>query len=430
MGKAQIIRGGEENSRVTACAARISTTDGTSLEIYEKRAENPREKDDRLINKVLASGHESVIEHAVFTVAFDDVSVFVEQFIIEFRLASYTVKSRRYVDYSNAGYYIPETLPARTRGAYSTLMDSLFADYARLVEAGVPKEDARFVLPYCFYSNFYCTLNARELEKLIWEMRFGRGSAHEELVNLGEMLTEQLRGAFPPLYEAITAAKRRDYPKSYNGVTEPLPGGDRVELLCAPEGAVELLLNAARLSYPPNTELADVVYSPRARELEFLNYAFIIRGISLSSLTHLARHRLQALIVPPLTRVKRNEHVLPPTIAAEPKLMALYDACFARANAALFTCRALGMPEADSVYFALSGNTIDVITSMNARELMVFFRLRTCERAQWEIREIAKTLLDSLRERTPEIFSLMGPSCLVLGHCPEGRLSCGKPTTR
>lgn len=430
MGKAHIIRGGEENSRVTACAARISTSEGTALEIFDKCADNPLEKDDRLINKVLASGHESVVEHAVFTVAFDDVSVVAEQFVIEFRLASYTVKSRRYVDYSNSGYFIPDTLPARVRGNYATLMDSLFADYAFFIEAGVPKEDARFVLPYCFLSNFYCTLNARELELMILEMRFGRGKRYAELVSLGEMLTEQLKTVFPPLYERIERARERSYASSYDNEACGIASGDKVEILSAPENAGELLQKAAQPFYPKNAAISDIVLSPRARELEFLNYAFIIRGISLSSLTHLARHRMQSLIAPPLVRAKRTEHITPPAIAADESLKKRYDACFQRANAALFTCRALGMDEADSVYFTLSGNTVDVLTSMNARELMTFFRLRTCERAQWEIRDIATLLLNELRERTPEIFSLMGPSCLVLGYCPEGRLSCGKPKKR
>ena len=62
-----------------------------------------------------------------------------------------------------------------------------------------------------------------------------------------------------------------------------------------------------------------------------------------------------------------------------------------------------------------------------ARELGHFLRLRTCERAQWEIRALARSMLLQLRESAPEVFSAFGPSCKVLGYCPEGRLSCGHP---
>jgi len=63
---------------------------------------------------------------------------------------------------------------------------------------------------------------------------------------------------------------------------------------------------------------------------------------------------------------------------------------------------------------------------MNARELMLFFNLRCCGRAQWEIRGIAYSMLSSLREVLPDIFDDMGPSCYTKGYCPEGRLSCGQ----
>ncbi len=65
------------------------------------------------------------------------------------------------------------------------------------------------------------------------------------------------------------------------------------------------------------------------------------------------------------------------------------------------------------------------IVSMNARELMHFFNLRCCQRAQWEIRELAIQMLRKVLEVAPALFSKAGPSC-VSGVCPENDLSCGK----
>lgn len=65
------------------------------------------------------------------------------------------------------------------------------------------------------------------------------------------------------------------------------------------------------------------------------------------------------------------------------------------------------------------------IVSMNARELMHFFNLRCCQRAQWEIRELANQMLRRVLEVAPALFSKAGPSC-ISGHCPENDLSCGK----
>ena len=106
--RAIIIVENREALRVAASAARISTQQGTAMEMFESSMGD--ERDLKLIGKVLSSGHKSVIEHQTFGIAFNDVSVLVEQFVIEARLASYTVKSRRYVDFAGAGYVVPEGL--------------------------------------------------------------------------------------------------------------------------------------------------------------------------------------------------------------------------------------------------------------------------------------------------------------------------------
>ena len=79
--------------KVTAAGGRVSTQEGTALSIWAKSQDD--EKNANLIDKVTRSGHNSVVEHTYFNLAFQNVSAVVEQFIIEFRLASFTVKSRR-----------------------------------------------------------------------------------------------------------------------------------------------------------------------------------------------------------------------------------------------------------------------------------------------------------------------------------------------
>ena len=95
-----------DGEKLCAAGGRISTQPGDAIEIWNHSQD--AEKNSRLIQKVTHSGHNSVVEHACFHLAFQNVSVMVEQFMIEFRLASFTVKSRRYVDFSSAGYYMPE----------------------------------------------------------------------------------------------------------------------------------------------------------------------------------------------------------------------------------------------------------------------------------------------------------------------------------
>ena len=61
---------------------------------------------------------------------------------------------------------------------------------------------------------------------------------------------------------------------------------------------------------------------------------------------------------------------------------------------------------------------------MNTRSLYNFFHHRCCERAQWEIRELAIEMLRQVREIAPILFKNIGPKC-VTGPCPEGKMTCG-----
>lgn len=68
---------------------------------------------------------------------------------------------------------------------------------------------------------------------------------------------------------------------------------------------------------------------------------------------------------------------------------------------------------------------MDIMTTINARELKHFIQLRTCRRAQWEIRKISIEILQCLRNSCPELFCFFGPGCYVNGFCPEGKMTCG-----
>ncbi|WP_325228124.1 FAD-dependent thymidylate synthase [Oscillibacter sp.] len=429
---AKIISRSSYGEEVCAGAARISTTAGDAQAIFENALGNPKNR--ALIGKVLASGHKSLIEHAVFTIALRDVSVFVEQFFIEFRLASFTVKSRRYVDFSRLGYHIPPELEGEDLALYRRYMDGLFAAYGDLLEAGVPREDARFLLPYAFHSNFYCTLNARELGRLLCEIRY-RGRDGPELLTLADELTEQLEEQFPCLLPEIQeslgdAPAGKALPlrcSSDAPVFVSRQEAGTVALLSAPAEPWKLLEAAHRVQNPGKPlDLAALSSSRRPRELEQLAYAFTVSGITLSGVTHLVRHRMQSIVVPPIQSVDHGRVILPDSVAADPAALERYQRAVREAHDRLRRIQGRPALEKYQYYFALSGNLMDVMTTMNARELQWFIRLRSCNRAQWEIRDIAVDLLRQLRRSFPELFGRFGPGCFSEGRCPEGRLACGQ----
>ena len=431
---AKIISWNVDNEAVCASAAKMSTTKGNANEIFEKSRNNPQNTD--LIKKVLRSGHKSVIEHAVFSIAFWDVSAFVEQFLIECRLASFTVKSRRYVDFSSLGYIIPSDLCGESLMHYREYMDLLFGGYKVLLEMGIPKEDARFLLPYSFCSNFYCTLNARELANLISSIKYGRGKNIPELQNLAQQLIEQISDIFPALLpefdcESNTTCDNNDTiwfasNKSIEHIESNEIGS--VKLIQAPVQPLEILKFASSASHPHSDRKFDIekiITSARPRELEHLTYTFAISNMTLSGITHLVRHRMQSIIIPPIECVDHSRCIIPETVQQNPKAKECYVRILTEANEKLAQIPCDDTLQKYGYYFALSGNVMDVMTTMNAIELMLFIRLRSCSRAQWEIRNVATSMLSLLRKNFPALFDHYGPSCVLTGVCPEGRMSCG-----
>ena len=432
---AKIIASSTAGDTVVASAARISTTQGTALEVYARSCE--KENNASLIEKVVASGHTSTLEHQIFTVAFDNVSVCTEEFVIEFRLGSYTVKSRRYVDFTNAGFYIPP-MPDALMPAYQANMQALFDAYAALLERGIPKEDARYLLPYCFRSNFYCTMNARELMHMIEAMLWGRGSVFPELKMLGESLKTQFAEYFPHLLEkaeqrARNQSRRYALPQQFPAI--PALAVRRAEVCLSSDTpcSAELLCDAAAangmiLPDAAPDSLREILCGERPRELELLHTNFEILHLSLAAITHLVRHRMQTVLVPQVTKAALLQtYVLPETIRNDAEAYKIYTDAFTANAAALRSLLAEGLPAEAVQYFALAGNQLNVICGMNGRELLHFMKLRTCNRAQWEIRDAACDLLRQLREtENGALYALYGPSCYVTGGCPEGRLTCGR----
>lgn len=455
--KVIIIGHTNEPDRITSSGARISTTKGDSLSIFEN-ASDP-EKNKSLVKKVLASGHKTLVEHISFNLAFVNVSAYVEQFMLEFRLASFTVKSRRYVDFSNMGFVSPSFVDKNgrpldnaeeLRSLYHEHMTFLFQEYANFVEAGIPKEDARFLLPYSYRSNFYCTVNARELCNVLYSMLHGRGKGHSELNALGKDLLKQAADLCPFIFEDLSVMEYGEENK-YDMLAGILDVAGEAEFVFNP--CVELLTytphpehavaRAALIEYTnlPTKKIEAlledrarvkqiiglVLSNRRPRELEQINFTFRINSITLAAITHLTRHRMQAIIIPPFHDVCRCErYLIPDTVRADGELLQRYRRAYAKTKELYDILSSNGLNKYEISYLYLSGNVIDITTTMNGRELLTFISLRSCNRTQWETRGIAIQILNLIRDVSPLLFCHFGPSCFVRGSCPEGKMACGK----
>lgn len=145
-----------------AAAARISTSPLPTRQLME--GETPQEA-ARLINRLIAAGHLSPLEHAGFTFSLEGISRVTSHQLVRHRLASYTQRSQRYVRYDEPRFVTPPSLSAtpELRARFEEGVRASFGLYSELVEAGVAEEDARFLLPSAMETEIVMTMNAREL---------------------------------------------------------------------------------------------------------------------------------------------------------------------------------------------------------------------------------------------------------------------------
>lgn len=421
--------------RVSASAARISTTSGNAKDIFKHSTD--KDKNTKLIGKVLSSGHKTILEHMTFFIAFSDVSAAVEQFLIEYRLLSFTIKSRRYVNFGNLGFVVPNNLSSVSRKEFKQNAQYLFDAYNKLIELDIPKEDARFVLPYCFRSNFYCTVNARELLHIIDDIINGRGSQIAELQSLAEQIIKQTSNLCPSLVEQFNKIHSSNITSpDYSNIvltTEKYKKGN-VKIHSLDYNIQDKLIFSYHMQHPnidinsqnTNDILNKIIHANRAREIEQVSVSYTINNISLAALTHLERHRMHSLIIPELPIVDCGNFILPSSIKNNAEALKIYKNAIKVANS--YRTELIQKHDINQIYFCLAGNTTNVMTTMNLHELRVFFSLRCCNRAQWEIRELAQQLLSKLHNKNPLIFDYFGASCKLLGYCPEGKMTCGNPS--
>jgi len=153
-----------------------------------------------------------------------------------------------------------------------------------------------------------------------------------------------------------------------------------------------------------------------------------VEGVS-RALTHqLVRHRLASFSQMSQRYVSQSdaEYVTPDSIANDPDLKERYDGLMRRI---WDDYRELleKVPAEDARYVLPNACATNIVITVNARELLHLLELRTCRRAQDEIRAMADEMLRLARQASPGIFRDAGPPCISRGRCPEGRMSCGRP---
>ncbi|MBP2070258.1 FAD-dependent thymidylate synthase [Anaerococcus nagyae] len=185
--------------------------------------------------------------------------------------------------------------------------------------------------------------------------------------------------------------------------------------------------------------------------IEHASFTFAAEGISRSLSHQLVRHRLASYSQQSQRYVKINnfEYIIPPSIEENEEAKEVFikamqedqknysqitDVLFNK-NYNSFIKEGIAEKEArrkaeklaieDARYVFPNACETKIVFTMNTRSLMHFFSLRCCNRAQWEIRNMAFEMVKICKKVYPTLFKNAGPNC-INGPCPEGKMSCGK----
>lgn len=406
-------------------------------------------------------GHKSIIDHDYLVFALKDVSVIIEQTIIAERFSSFTIKSRREVDFSNVGYYTPNfhkedgTISEKNdelRERYRSHIEALFKNYADFVERGISNEDARFVLPYSFYSNIIMGVDAHTLLDMIIKYTKTKYAKVEEFQKFGEALYDIAAEHVPyiiPIIDAVPMNCEDEVSKFLEdqGLERKYRILDKPVLLNCSDNIDDKILIAAlmrryqfdyenakaqldRLSSKDEsfreTLMRKIAFTGDRLELSQINFQFQI-PISYAILTHITRHRTHKIVIPDFfPNPDLTQYKIPPKI--KNSYLEEYTKIYQKNKEEYDYFKSMGIREEDLIYFTLSGNMLNIATNIDGWTLRHIFELRECNKAQWEIREICHNMHDEIR-RLPhaKIFvSILGPTCETQKICNEGKESCGK----
>ena len=215
---------------LVAAAARICYRDITAAELLKGEGENLSRK---LIEDLFRSGHTSTFEHVSFTFGVDGLSRTASHQLVRHRLASFSQQSQRYVKMTPdpEAVIIPPTIQDNPE-ALRVFQDCVRLSqetYGKLIALGIPKEDARFILPHGHSTRMVLTMNARELHHF-FGLRLCR-RAQWEIHELARKMLVLCREKAPVLFEK--AGPRCIFGKCEEARTCGKPYKDMEDLLLA-----------------------------------------------------------------------------------------------------------------------------------------------------------------------------------------------------
>jgi len=417
----QFIEWGPEDA--ASCGARGCFNEKSSKEIHEEEIERWEEeyelRRENIFKETSGRGHGAVLDQSEFLFSIYNLSRASTLFLCAPQYASHLQQSLRRAT-AKRGFHLPESLEGTCA---KDLMNEQFELYDKMQSAGIPSEDARYILPLYTKTTIQTKIDARELMHLhSMSMRTG---VPNEVKDTVEQMVEKAKEIAPRLmknrqtnYEVLAWMPAPQLFVDNNGTIENLINYYSVN--CVPPEKVVLLDHAGIHMSPEEISMA-IINRDEAELANMKHYHFtFLAPMSLASFHQATRQRTWDQSVQTITgALKKGIYIIPPSIKGtefENQYRELNEKLIKTANAFSINPEAIGIvPHSLSVYDLIHVNGWNAIHSIGKR---------TCTEAQWEIRNVARQMANYILEVAPEIGKYSVPQGIIYGNCPEKK-SCG-----
>ncbi len=376
-------------------------------------------------NKVISSGHYSVVEHAVLTLEIKG-SRLGTRTIVDSRLVSPTERSQRFTKVNE--YYTPN-FHNNITSDYDKYMKFIVKRYKELLNdiksskhdnkdiKHISRENARYILPQSMFTLIDLTVNIRELNHIANKML---NSELDEELEIGKGLENIINELCPSLRIKENLPKMK-INLDIKDLNKSLKNKNVILLSYSNEDIVlDLLKRRLKEELVKDKDLVKKYlekynFNPY-REFEFAEYTFMVK-LSQSAYRQLLRHRLTSKII--LSEGISHGFYIP-EIFYELNLDTKFKEAI-REGESLYN----KIDDVNRLYLVSNAHYLVALVKMNLRELYHISQLRECFNAQEEIRNIVKKMSDLVIDVHPKIAGYLGPRCLY-SSCPEGVNNCKK----
>ncbi len=437
--KVELLGCPENPQTMTVAAALGCFEERSSSEIMKELLSLPKEerlkKERAVLKNSFGRGHGSVGDLVHFTFGIEDLSRVSTLFLCSPEYPEHLQQSLRRAD-ANRGFHLPEAIKdSRLANETEKSLNKTFDFYNRARAAGIPAEDARFVLPLCTKTNITTTINARELCHLyLMSKRFGIPSEAarlvEKMVTLAgdktPYLFKDLGFNYEPLSWYPSAQLFNSLNLSLNEILEQIwdlrgRGGRTVFMLgyLQPYFVTEWSMQRA-VSNKVEAELAN---------LKHVHFEFML-SMSLACFHQAVRqrtwnHSVEGIYgaVEDALQNPESRTVVPPSVVKS-EMLNEYKKVHHSLIELYEKLTKAGIPSSEAIGVIPHSLKIHDLVHINGWNAVHSIGKRTCREAQWEIRIIARKMATLMKEKLPALGKYAEPQCVTYKQCPETN-DCG-----